>query len=369
MKKQCFMICTLAVLFLSAGFLTCLFIEKPEYSYSERRYLAAKPKLTADTVRSGRFMADFESYALDTFPFRERLRKIKAWTAVNVFHLQDHHRIYRFHGYLAVMEYPMHKELLKQAAEQFASICRRYLTEENHVYLSVIPDKNCFLAKESQRLSMDYEEFENQMRQETQFAEYIKISDLLEIGDYYKTDPHWRQEKITDIAKRLAEHMGAALEEDYTKHLLTRQFYGAYYGQSALSTSPDCLYYLTGTSIDQCKVFDWQNEKEISVYDMQKAAGKDPYEIYLSGPLSLLTIKNPKVSCTKNQKKNEKPKKLVIFRDSFGSSLAPLFISGYSQITLIDIRYIQPEVLGRFVDFKNCDILFLYSTLVLNNEI
>ena len=102
---------------------------------------------------------------------------------------------------------------------------------------------------------------------------------------------------------------------------------------------------------------------------MQKAAGKDPYEIYLSGPLSLLTIKNPKVSCTKNQKKNEKPKKLVIFRDSFGSSLAPLFISGYSQITLIDIRYIQPEVLGRFVDFKNCDILFLYSTLVLNNEI
>ena len=361
MKKQCFMICILAVLFLSATFITCLFIAKPEYSYSERRYLAVKPKLTADTVRSGRFMADFESYALDTFPFRERLRKIKAWTAVHVFHLQDH-QIYRFHGHLAVMEYPMQKELLKQAAEQFASICRKYLTEENHVYLSVIPDKNCFLAKESHRLSMDYEEFENRMRQETQFAEYIKISDLLEIQDYYKTDPHWRQEKITDIAKRLAEHMGAVLDEDYTMHTLTRQFYGAYYGQSALSASPDCLYYLTGTSIDQCKVYDWQNDKEIPVYDMQKAAGKDPYEIYLSGPLSLLTIKNPKVSYEKNQNK-----KLVIFRDSFGSSLVPLLISGYGQITLVDIRYIRPEILGRLIDFGDCDVLFLYSAIVLND--
>ena len=30
------------------------------------------------------------------------------------------------------------------------------------------------------------------------FAEYISISDLLERDDYYKTDTHWRQEKITD---------------------------------------------------------------------------------------------------------------------------------------------------------------------------
>ena len=61
-------------------------------------------------------------------------------------------------------------------------------------------------------------------------------------------------------------------------------------------------------------------------------------------------------------------KKLVLFRDSFGSSIAPLLAGGYAQITLVDIRYIHPEQLGQFVDFENCDVLFLYSTLVLNHS-
>ncbi len=85
-----------------------------------------------------------------------------------------------------------------------------------------------------------------------------------------------------------------------------------------------------------------------------------PYEMLLSGSLSLVTLNNLKA---------QEDKKLIVFRDSFGSSIAPLLISGYSQITLVDIRYIQPDYLGQFVHFDNCDVLFLYSsTLVLNNS-
>ena len=92
---------------------------------------------------------------------------------------------------------------------------------------------------------------------------------------------------------------------------------------------------------------------------MEKATGKDPYEMYLSGSLSLITINNPKALNDKN---------LVIFRDSFGSSIAPLLATGYRHVTVVDIRYIQSTVLDRFVDFENSDVLFLYSTLVLNNS-
>ena len=45
-----------------------------------------------------------------------------------------------------------------------------------------------------------------------------------------------------------------------------------------------------------------------------------------------------------------------------------MLLSGYSRITLVDIRYIQPDYLGQFIDFENCDVLFLYSSLVLNNS-
>ena len=39
-----------------------------------------------------------------------------------------------------------------------------------------------------------------------------------------------------------------------------------------------------------------------------------------------------------------------------------------SKITLVDIRYISPAYLGRFIEFDGQDVLFLYSTLVLNNS-
>ena len=76
--------------------------------------------------------------------------------------------------------------------------------------------------------------------------------------------------------------------------------------------------------------------------------------------MPLLTISNP--DC-----KTEK--ELILFRDSFGSSLAPLLIAGYSKITLVDLRYISTDILDDFIDFtKAQDVLFLYNTQILNNS-
>ena len=87
--------------------------------------------------------------------------------------------------------------------------------------------------------------------------------------------------------------------------------------------------------------------------------GRDPYEMYLSGSLSVITIENPNASTDKE---------LVIFRDSFGSSIAPFFVEGYRKITILDARYLSEMMIGNFVEFTNQDVLFLYSTGVLNNE-
>jgi hypothetical protein len=92
---------------------------------------------------------------------------------------------------------------------------------------------------------------------------------------------------------------------------------------------------------------------------MDKAKGKDAYEMFLSGNQPLVTIRN---------EKNESGKRLVIFRDSFGSSLVPLLADGYSEIVLVDLRYLTSEKIGELVDFENADVLFLYSTLLLNNS-
>ena len=49
--------------------------------------------------------------------------------------------------------------------------------------------------------------------------------------------------------------------------------------------------------------------------------------------------------------------------------ITPLLAEGYAKITLVDIRYISPSVLGQFLTFAQQDVLFLYSTSVLNNSI
>ncbi len=357
-EKRNRIICMLGVLLLAGGFLLCQCLPGSGYSDRERRSLAAMPALSWDGVWSGRFMTAFEAHTTDTFPFRDCLRSVKALTATGIFRRQDNNGLYVAQGHIAALEYPLQEDSVRRCGERLRHIYETYLTEENRIFLSVIPDKNYFLAEESGHPALDYAALEAQIRGLTGFAEYIPISDLLEKDDYYRTDPHWRQEHITDVACRLADSMGADGDADWEIHTLERDFYGAYYGQAALPFAPDTLSYLSGTVLDGCRVYDWQNGKEIPVYNRELAMGRDPYEMFLSGSLSLITMENPQAP---------QDKRLILFRDSFGSSLAPLLAGAYGEITLVDIRYIHPDLLGQFIDFEGCDVLFLYSTLVLNH--
>ena len=106
-------------------------------------------------------------------------------------------------------------------------------------------------------------------------------------------------------------------------------------------------------------MYDYENSEYLPVYTLEKADGSDPYEIFLSGPKSLLRIENPNAQVER---------KLLVFRDSFAASLLPLLAEGYSEITLADIRYLSPSMLGKFIDFTAQDVLFLYSTSVLNDS-
>lgn len=352
-----------AALFFLGFFIWCLLKPADETSDSERRKLASMPAFSVESVLSGKFMQDFEEYSMDQFPLRDSFRTIKASTAFYLFGQKDSGGIYVADGYASKLEYPMNTESLDYAAARFRRVYDKYLQgKEIKVYLSVIPDKNYFLAMQSGRLVMDYDEFVSYLRKKTDFMQYIDIFDCLELEDYYKTDTHWRQEKIVDVAQKLAENMGVTLRGQYTEKLLDKPFYGVYYGQSALPLPAEEIYYLENSAINSCKVFDYETDREISVYDMEKAQGKDPYEIFLSGPKSLQTITNPEAATDR---------RLIVFRDSFGSSLAPLLIEGYAEITLVDIRYLSSDMLGSFINFdncNNCDVLFLYSTLVLNNS-
>ena len=229
--------------------------------------------------------------------------------------------------------------------------------EAGSVYLAVIPDKGRYIGVEGGGSKADYDEKVDIICGAVPDAQYIDLFGTLSAQDFYRTDIHWRQERILPAAQALCSAMGAAspAETDFTKTELG-EFTGALVAQSELSAEPEMLYTMESAAVKSAAVKDYE-DKPLAIYSPEKLESAEPYDVFLSGAQPVITIESPAAASDRE---------LVIFRDSFGSSLAPLLVEGYQKVTLVDLRYIQTNAIGAFIDFENQDVLFEYSTLMLN---
>ncbi len=340
-----------------------ILVPDSENSYSERRPLLKAPEFTMEKFLSGKYFVDYEKYSLDQFIFRDEFRSFKAFTSFNIFNQKDNNSIYVVDGNINKIEYPLNEKAIINAANKLNEVYQKYLKGMN-VHYAIIPDKNYFIAKENGYPAIDYDRLLKRMDENVLNMNYIDLFGILELEDYYMTDIHWRQEKIIDAARLLMEKMGTKKnisDTEYTKKS-RYPFYGSYYGQAALRLTPDTLIYLTNEMIENALVYDHIDKTHSKVYLEDKFGTIDSYDLFLSGAKSILTITN-----TMAPPENEK--ELIIFRDSFGSSIAPLMLEGYSKVTLVDLRYIGTDLLGNYIDFtENQDVLFLLNTMILNNS-
>ena len=351
----------LLILFWCTLSIGLLFLPKKEFSDEERRKLETFPEFKTETILNGTFVSDLESYSLDHFPLRQKFRMLKSLFHYGVLFQNDNNDIYIHDQYIAKMEYPMNEKSIDVAISKFEKIYNTYLKNNNtKVYFSIVPDKNYFLAEKSSHLQYDYSLIFDKITA-IEWAKTIDIYHDLKIDDYYKTDTHWKQEELLGISRKILNEMESSTftKDELILNKHNEDFYGVYFGQAALPIKPDFLKYYSSKMIDSATVFDYETNKTLPIYDLELKDNRDKYDLYLHGAKALLRIDN-------QMSKTEK--ELIVFRDSFGSSLIPLLIKDYKTITVIDTRYIQSSILNQFVDFKNKDILFLYSPLVLNNS-
>ncbi len=329
---------------------------------SERREPAEFPEVNGETLLSGQFGEDFEDYLLDNTIWRDGFRKLKARLLFNVFYQKDNGGIYVINGIAAKMNSSFSEGAITAVGNKMSGLLYNRYFKNCNVYYSVIADKNYYLSDKYGYPSYDYEKmielFKNAMNPN---MEYIGITDILDENDFYKTDLHWDQKYITDVAKKLGEVMGFEVSNEYTENVI-KGFYGGYYGQSALPLPSEDMTYLTNAIIDGAKAYTLNNQmkfEEIKIYDEENFLHPDPYDFFLAGPQALIKIVNPA---------NESGKRLIMFRDSFGSNLAPLLIEGYSEVYLVDLRYASSTNLfqtGLVPVSAGDDVLFMYSTEVL----
>ena len=363
MKKKIQICGVVAIACLWLGLSAFAWLKSPrEISDTERRKLSQFPAVTTQNVFSGKFMTAFEDYTLDQFPLRDTFRQIKALFHYNVLRQGDNNDIYIAQGYAAQLEYPFREDSADYAIGKFNEIYETYLKDSgSKITFAVVPDKGYYLAERNGYPAMDYEAMFTSLEEGLPWATFVDLTKDLSAEDYYRTDTHWRQEKLMDVAKRLCAALGTMepMEGDFTPVAMEKPFYGVYYGQAALPMEPETLYVMESDWLKDCTVTNFETGAVTTVYDMEKVEGKDLYEVFLSCSVSLLQIDNPHGSSDRE---------LIVFRDSFGSSILPLIIKDYKTVTVVDTRYLPGATVGRFVEFHGQDVLFLYSTLVLNNS-
>ena len=356
--------------FIAIGFLIIIFtffilsFIMPDSSVSsfERRKLSQFPTSLDDLTE------DLDNYFLDQFPFREQFIAINSFINRNILGIKDYNDVYVIDNNIFEIVYPLDEKSVDNFCTKTNYIIDNYLQNSN-VYFSAIHDKSHFLDN-NDYLKMDYDLLYNKLSSINR--NYIDLNSVLSLEDYYRTDIHWKQENLANVTEKIISEMGGNyipinytsqnLNTGYTSINYTTQsydnFYGASYSKAGLNLSPDTLTYLYNDYMDNIAVNHLEyGEKEI--YDIAKLEGVDPYDVFLSGPSSLIEITNNNA---------DSDKELVIFRDSFASSLAPLLVPYYSKITLIDLRYINFNIATTKVDFENKDVLFLYSTQIINNS-
>lgn len=325
-------------------------------SMTERRKLKTFPELTTETLISGDFFEDFEKYAMDQMVYRNPLRNLKALIEYGVFQKYDNNSYFITGGHAFKMDYDKKLQEYKNAAAQIEKVYDRYLTGLK-VYHAIIPDKNYFIRNDNKYLFNDYDAMIDTLNAGIIHSTYIDLFGALTLDDYYRSDLHWKQDHLGGVMQALESAMGFETSFDASRytHETLSPFYGAYHGGAGGLIGADSITYLTNESVKGAIALHYTENGEITakdVYDIDAFGGIDGYDLFLSGPTPIVEIQNPA---------NTSGKSLVIFRDSFASSIAPLLLEEYSTVTLVDLRYVSMDLIGEYVDF-DCTVTALFIT-------
>ena len=342
--------------------LTCLvwFTPAKDVSVSERRPLDQMPEFSLESFKDGSFKTAFDDFVKDQFPLRDNFRQFKG--VLHTFLLNqktDANGMFYMSGHLSQHSTAFNESHFQKRMEALNQIYNTFIKDKtSQVYVSVIPDKNYYLAQNNSIPTVDYNKIFSEVQSQMAWGQYIDMTGTLDLDCFYTTDTHWRQEAIIPVAQLLCQSMGVAgpKAEDYTAEKIDMPFYGVWYGKAGLPVPADELYVLRSELLDNLTAN--VELKPTPIYDESQLTSSDPYNIFLGGAKKgFVTIENPNATTDK---------KLVIFRDSFGSSIAPLFVQDYASVTLVDLRVMSRMNL-RMVDFQDADVLFMLSALVLNN--
>lgn len=337
-----------------------LLVPPVTFSENENRTLAQLPQADIESIASGKFMEDFESYSSDQFAGRDFWVSVKANLEKLSGKKENNGVYFAEDGYLIEKLDALNESVLNA---NFDAIKKADSLGKYQISFMMIPtafeilqDKlpsGAYAPVQRKALDMAQQAFEGTG------VNFIDPSPLLQQHKdeyiYYRTDHHQTPDGSYLSYRSWCESMGVTpMEQDaFTRQTLTEEFLGTTWSKATLfNAQPDTIsayipkqdysYHLnfldTGTEMDGLYATDHLNTK-------------DKYSVFLDGNHAMMTIH----SSVGNGKT------LAVFKDSYAHSILPFLANHYETIHVIDLRYYNMDPLAYLDQNGITDVLILYN--------
>ncbi|WP_041139485.1 DHHW family protein [Beduini massiliensis] len=320
--------------------LSYLVTKDKEISNSERRHLTTFKDVKHYNITDSFYSKELEKYALDQVVFRDQWRYIKAKVAFDIFNKSDDNQFYLEDGHILKKEQKLDEERLKVFLNKANGIIQQYAHSKSKML--IIPGKEYYASAYS---AFDYEKAMDLINSQFK-GEFLDVRDQLALNDYYYSDPHLKQEAYFKLFP---------INQANLKKYTYQPFYGTYSSQFAYQLVSDQLNYFENPCSIEANYLETPEFKE--VYNLDKLNNNDAYSVFLNGATPFVHLKN---------KDNKDGQTLLVFRDSFGSSLVPLLVDTYQDIYVVDLRYMNLTDAERLIDKEIDEILLVYGMNSIN---
>lgn len=363
-----------------------------DFSEQENRYLSQFKAPTLETVRTGRFMEDFENYVTDQFPLRDRWIRLKALSE-RALGKQENNKVYfgkDWQTLFAQFTAPSQEELEKRLG--FVNALGENLDAlDVPVYFSLVPDKSYAYPHNLPANAPNVDDGSTIRWTDVRCGANVKSLDLTwrlgdlcwfgqdagdgmvaldEHSDFYRTDHHWTTVGAYGAYLSLMEQMGLDAAADFGRDWLDRltpvsgSFYGTTYSAAGAGwVRPDtiCVMIPEGGLKGRVTVTRYPegDPVESTMYHPDKLEVKDKYAYFLGGNQPLCVIRNP----------DAPDGRLLVVRDSYADTLAPFLAEQFREVHLFDLRYNNTSV-KQYVEDNGIDrVLVLYSVANFSTDI
>ena len=334
-----------------------LFFPQKTFSESERRYLAEPPKIADEKLSDWSFDDKVESFLADHMPLRDALVGANAYVTL-LSGRQVSADVYRDRdGYLVEAPVAFDGAEIDKRVGRIAKLGAQtgllprllIVPSAGYIRSERLPDTLAALYRDADAL---------QRIADTPGVSLVPVAERFRAEGqawYYRTDHHWTADgafAAYEAYMRAAGH--EPLSRDAFYHHTVKGYVGSTRSRSALwLTKPDTV------TIDEpigCRVsvsFSDDDNTYNSLFFYEHLKAYDWYPLFLDG--------NHPVTVIENADAPDDAPVLLMVKDSFGNTLAPLLTPSYRTVVMVDPRYYKQSVADLAQRYGADEQLFCYS--------